>query len=134
MKLLIVEDENKTADYVRQGLMEAGFVVDLARNGLDGHHMAMTDAYDLIILDVMLPDIDGRRILQAVRAAGNQVTILFLTARDDVDDRVQGLELGADDYLVKPFVFAELLRSEEHTSELQSRGHLVCRLLLVNKN
>src|SRR5690625_6747352 len=110
MKLLIVEDENKTADYVRQGLMEAGFVVDLARNGLDGHHMAMTDAYDLIILDVMLPDIDGRRILQAVRAAGNQVPILFLTARDDVDDRVQG-------------------RSEEHTSELQSRGHLVCRLL-----
>lgn len=109
MKLLIVEDENKTADYVRQGLMEAGFVVDLARNGLDGHHMAMTDAYDLIILDVMLPDIDGRRILQAVRAAGNQVPILFLTARDDVDDRVQGLELGADDYLVKPFVFAELL-------------------------
>lgn len=109
MKLLIVEDENKTADYVRQGLMEAGFVVDLARNGLDGHHMAMTDAYDLIILDVMLPDIDGRRILQAVRAAGNQVPILFLTARDDVDDRAQGLELGADDYLVKPFVFAELL-------------------------
>src|SRR5690625_6301037 len=89
--------------------MEAGFVVDLARNGLDGHHMAMTDAYDLIILDVMLPDIDGRRILQAVRAAGNQVPILFLTARDDVDDRVQGLELGGDDYLVKQFGFAELL-------------------------
>lgn len=109
MKLLIVEDEHKTADYVRQGLMEAGFVVDLARTGLDGHHMAMTDAYDLIILDVMLPDIDGRRILQAVRAAGNQVPVLFLTARNAVDDRVQGLELGADDYLVKPFAFAELL-------------------------
>src|SRR5690625_7440823 len=89
--------------------MEAGFVVDLARNGLDGHHMAMTDAYDLIILDVMLPDIAGRRILQAVRAAGNQVPILFLTARGDVYDRVQGLVLGADDYLVKPFVFAEML-------------------------
>lgn len=109
MKLLVVEDENKTADYVRQGLMEAGFVVDLARTGLDGHHMAMTEAYDLIILDVMLPDIDGWRILQAVRAAGNQVPVLFLTARSNVDDRVQGLELGADDYLVKPFVFAELL-------------------------
>lgn len=109
MKLLVVEDENKTADYVRQGLMEAGFVVDLARNGLDGHHMAMTEAYDLIILDVMLPDIDGRRILQSVRATGNQVPVLFLTARNDVDDRVQGLELGADDYLVKPFAFAELL-------------------------
>lgn len=109
MKLLVVEDENKTADYVRQGLMEAGFVVDLARNGLDGHHMAMTEAYDLIMLDVMLPDIDGRRILQSVRAAGNQVPVLFLTARGNVDDRVQGLELGADDYLIKPFVFAELL-------------------------
>jgi len=109
MKLLVVEDENKTADYVRQGLMEAGFVVDLARNGLDGHHMAMTETYDLIILDVMLPDLDGRRILQSVRAAGNQVSVLFLTARNDVDDRVQGLELGADDYLVKPFAFAELL-------------------------
>ena len=109
MKLLVVEDENKTADYVRQGLVEAGFVVDLARTGLDGHHMAMTEAYDLIILDVMLPDIDGWRILQAVRAAGNQVPVLFLTARSNVDDRVQGLELGADDYLVKPFVFAELL-------------------------
>lgn len=109
MKLLVVDDENKTADYVRQGLMEAGFVVDLARTGLDGHHMAMTEAYDLIILDVMLPDIDGWRILQSVRAAGNQVPVLFLTARSNVDDRVQGLELGADDYLVKPFVFAELL-------------------------
>ena len=109
MKLLVVEDENKTADYVRQGLMEAGFVVDLARTGLDGHHMAMTEAYDLIILDVMLADIDGWRILQAVRTAGNQVPVLFLTARNNVDDRVQGLELGADDYLVKPFVFAELL-------------------------
>src|SRR5690625_869955 len=97
MKLLVVEDESKTADYVRQGLMEAGFVVDLARTGLDGHHMAMTEAYDLIILDVMLPDIDGWRILQAVRVAGNQVPVLFLTARSNVDDRVQGLELGADE-------------------------------------
>lgn len=109
MKLLVVEDENKTADYVRQGLVEAGFVVDVARTGLDGRHMAMTEVYDLIILDVMLPDIDGWRILQAVRAAGNQVPVLFLTARSNVEDRVQGLELGADDYLVKPFVFAELL-------------------------
>ncbi|AMN48086.1 transcriptional regulator [Steroidobacter denitrificans] len=120
MKLLVVEDENKTADYVRQGLVEAGFVVDLARTGLDGHHMAMTEAYDLIILDVMLPDIDGWRILQAVRATGNQVPVLFLTARSNVDDRVQGLELGADDYLVKPFVFAELLA---RVRTLLRRGH-----------
>lgn len=109
MKLLVVEDESKTADYLRQGLMEAGFVVDLARNGLDGHHLAISEPYDLIILDVMLPDVDGWRILQALRNAGKQVPVLFLTARDSVADRVKGLELGADDYLVKPFAFSELL-------------------------
>lgn len=109
MKILIVEDEIKIGDYLHQGLTEAGFVVDLTRNGLDGHHLAMTDSYDLIILDVMLPDVDGWRILQSLRDAGKQVPVLFLTARDSVDDRVKGLELGADDYLVKPFAFAELL-------------------------
>lgn len=109
MKLLVVEDEAKTADYLRQGLMEAGFVVDLARSGLDGHHLAMTETYDLIILDVMLPDVNGLRILQALREARQQVPVLFLTARDTVADRVKGLELGADDYLIKPFAFTELL-------------------------
>jgi len=109
MKLLIVEDENKIGDYLQQGLSEAGFVVDLARNGLDGHHLAMTEVYDLLILDIMLPDIDGWKVLQALRDAGRHMPVLFLTARDSVDDRVKGLELGADDYLVKPFAFAELL-------------------------
>lgn len=109
MKILIVEDEAKISDYLRQGLSEAGFVVDHARNGLDGNHLAMTEHYDLLILDVMLPDVDGWRILESVREAGKQVPVLFLTARDSVDDRVKGLELGADDYLVKPFAFAELL-------------------------
>jgi len=109
MKLLIVEDESKIGDYLKQGLTEAGFVVDLARNGLDGHHLAMSGGYDVIILDVMLPDIDGWRILKSLREAENSVPVLFLTARDNVDDRVKGLELGADDYLVKPFAFAELL-------------------------
>lgn len=94
MKLLVVEDENKTADYVRQGLMEAGFVVDLARNGLDGHHLAMSETYDLVVLDVMLPDVDGWRIVRSLRDAGKQVPVLFLTARGSVDDRVKGLELG----------------------------------------
>ncbi len=84
-------------------------MVDLARSGLDGQHLAMTGSYDLLILDVMLPDIDGWRILPSLREAGNKVIGLFLTARDSVDDRVKGLELGADDYLVKPFAFAELL-------------------------
>ncbi|MYN13075.1 heavy metal response regulator transcription factor [Pusillimonas sp. TS35] len=109
MKLLVVEDETKTGDYIHQGLVEAGFVVDLARTGLDGHHLALTGAYDLIILDVMLPDVDGWRIVQALRAARQHVPVLFLTARDSVEDRVKGLELGADDYLVKPFAFSELL-------------------------
>jgi two-component system copper resistance phosphate regulon response regulator CusR len=109
VKLLVVEDESKTADYLRQGLMEAGFVVDLARTGLDGHHLAMTETYDLIVLDVMLPDVDGWRIMRSLREAGKQTPVLFLTARDSVEDRVKGLELGADDYLVKPFAFAELL-------------------------
>lgn len=109
MKLLIVEDESKIGDYLRQGLTEAGFVVDLARNGLDGHHLAMTEDYNLLILDVMLPDIDGWVILKSLREADRNVPVLFLTARDNIDDRVKGLELGADDYLVKPFAFAELL-------------------------
>jgi len=109
MKILIVEDEAKTSEYLQQGLTEAGFVVDLARNGIDGHHLAMTESYDLIILDVMLPDIDGWRILEALRWAGKKMPLLFLTARDSVQDRVRGLDLGADDYLVKPFAFAELL-------------------------
>lgn len=109
MRILIVEDETKIGDYLKQGLSEAGFRVDLARSGLDGHHLAMTESFDLIILDVMLPDVDGWKICQSIRAARNQTPILFLTARDQVADRVKGLELGADDYLVKPFAFAELL-------------------------
>lgn len=109
MKLLIIEDESKIGDYLQQGLTEAGFVVDLARNGLDGHHLAMTELYDLIILDIMLPDIDGWRILKSLREAERNIPVLFLTARDSVEDRVKGLEVGADDYLVKPFAFAELL-------------------------
>ncbi len=109
MKILVVEDEVKTGDYLKQGLVEAGFVVDLARNGVDGLHFALTDAYDLAILDVMLPGIDGWKVLQGIRKAGKDIPALFLTARDQIEDRVKGLELGADDYLVKPFAFAELL-------------------------
>ncbi|MCC4115488.1 heavy metal response regulator transcription factor [Aromatoleum toluclasticum] len=109
MKILIVEDEIKTGDYLRQGLVEAGFVVDLARDGMDGLHLALTGDYDLVILDVMLPGLDGWSVLQTVRRAGREMPVLFLTARDQVEDRVRGLELGADDYLVKPFAFSELL-------------------------
>ena len=109
MKLLIVEDQVKTGQYLRQGLSEAGFTTELAADGITGQHLALTGDYSLLILDVMLPGRDGWQILQAVRSAGLSIPVLFLTARDAVDDRVHGLELGADDYLVKPFAFSELL-------------------------
>ncbi len=109
MKLLIVEDQVKTGQYLRQGLSEAGFTTELAADGITGQHLALTGDYSLLILDVMLPGRDGWQILQAVRSAGLDIPVLFLTARDAVEDRVHGLELGADDYLVKPFAFSELL-------------------------
>jgi two-component system copper resistance phosphate regulon response regulator CusR len=109
MRILVVEDEPKTGSYLKQGLSEASFVVDLVRDGNDGLHAAMTAEYDLIVLDVMLPGRDGWSVLRALRESGNNTPVLFLTARDQVDDRVKGLELGADDYLVKPFAFSELL-------------------------
>ena len=109
MKILIAEDEPKTGNYLRRGLSEAGYVVDLVDNGLDGLHLAMGGGYDLIILDVMLPGMDGWQVLRNLRSGGHETPVLFLTARDLVEDRVKGLELGADDYLVKPFSFSELL-------------------------
>lgn len=109
MKVLIVEDELKTGDFLRQGLTEAGFVADLARTGTDGLHLALTGDYDLLVLDVMLPGLNGWQLLESLRRSGNALPVLFLTARDQVEDRVKGLELGADDYLVKPFAFSEFL-------------------------
>jgi two-component system copper resistance phosphate regulon response regulator CusR len=109
MRILIVEDEQKTGDYLQQGLREAGFNPTLCRNGLDGHHLAMTETFDLLVLDVMLPDVDGLRIVKALRQASRPVPVLLLSALDTVDDRVRGLEAGADDYLIKPFAFTELL-------------------------
>ncbi len=109
MKILVVEDEPKTGNYLKQGLTEAGFVVDLARDGNDGLHLATTENYDMIVLDIMLPGRDGWSVLKSLRDVGDTVPVLFLTARDQVDDRVKGLESGADDYLVKPFAFSELL-------------------------
>ncbi|AOW12599.1 DNA-binding response regulator [Hydrogenophaga crassostreae] len=109
MNILIVEDEPKTGEYLRQGLREAGFTVDLANRGDDGLHLALEGQHDLVILDVMLPGLDGWQVLKRLRSMGREMPVLFLTARDQVEDRVHGLELGADDYLVKPFSFAELL-------------------------
>ncbi|MEB2653394.1 heavy metal response regulator transcription factor [Pseudomonas siliginis] len=109
MKLLIVEDQAKTGQYLRQGLTEAGFNTELVADGISGQQLALSGDYALLILDVMLPGRSGWQILQAVRSAGLETPVLFLTAKDAVEDRVHGLELGADDYLVKPFAFSELL-------------------------
>jgi two-component system, OmpR family, copper resistance phosphate regulon response regulator CusR len=109
VRILIVEDEPKIIAFLRKGFAENGFVVDVANQGDDGLHLARTVAYDLVILDVMLPKLDGWTILTALRQEGKLTPVLYLTARDSVDDRVKGLELGADDYLVKPFAFSELL-------------------------
>ncbi|SHH20478.1 heavy metal response regulator transcription factor [Massilia sp. CF038] len=108
MRILIVEDESKTADYLQKGLRESGYVVEVAGNGFDGRYMIEEFEFDLVILDVMLPGIDGWELLKLVRSKG-ATPVMFLTARDSVEDRVKGLELGADDYLVKPFSYAELL-------------------------
>ncbi|KKJ08832.1 heavy metal response regulator transcription factor [Burkholderia gladioli] len=108
MRILVVEDEPKTGAYLKKGLEESGMSVDLATDGADGLLLAEEEPYDVIVLDVMLPVLDGWVVLQRLRAS-KATPVLFLTARDDVEDRVRGLELGADDYLVKPFAFVELL-------------------------
>lgn len=132
MRILVVEDEKKTAAYLRKGLSEHGFVLDLADGGEIGLHLARTGNYDLVILDVMLPERDGWSVLEELRRAGKQTPVLFLTARDALDDRVKGLNLGADDYLVKPFAFSELLarvrsvlrRGPTREPEVLKRGDL----------
>lgn len=108
MRVLLVEDEAKTANFLAKGLGESGFSVDVALNGLDGRYLIEQQAYDLVILDVMLPGLNGWQLLKLIRQRG-ATPVLFLTAKDAIEDRVRGLELGADDYLVKPFAFAELL-------------------------
>lgn len=107
-RILIVEDEAKTREYLRKGLVESGFTVEVAVNGRDGLHLAVTEEFDLIVLDINLPELNGWQVLREIRKHG-QVPVLILTARGAVDERVQGLEAGADDYLAKPFAFAELL-------------------------
>ncbi len=109
MKILVIEDEIKTAKFLKKGLCEAGFVVDVANNGDDGLHLALEVDFDLIVLDVMLPGLDGWQVLMRLRQAKRPALVLVLTARDAVHERVRGLELGADDYMVKPFAFSELL-------------------------
>lgn len=111
MRILIVEDEKRLADFLVKGLHELGHITDVARDGIEGRRLALGGEYDLLILDVMLPGVDGFSILESVRRSGGdgaQVPVLMLTARDGIDDRVRGLESGADDYLIKPFAVSEL--------------------------
>jgi two-component system, OmpR family, copper resistance phosphate regulon response regulator CusR len=109
MRILVIEDKKKIGEYIKKGLSENGFNVDVAEDGDTGAHLACGERYDLIIMDVMLPYRDGWSIVKQMRAVGKETPVLFLTALDKVEDRVKGLELGGDDYLVKPFAFSELL-------------------------
>ncbi len=109
MRILIIEDEAKTAKFLKKGFGEAGFVVDVARDGLEGLHLAQEVEFDLVVLDVMLPGLDGWQVLARLRQTGRKAAVIILTARDAVHERVRGFELGADDYMVKPFAFSELL-------------------------
>jgi two-component system copper resistance phosphate regulon response regulator CusR len=121
MKVLIVEDEAKTVDYLYRGLSENNCIVDVARNGIDGRQMALQNSYDVVVLDVMLPGLDGFGVLRELRVA-KQVPVIMLTARDSIEDRVRGLHDGADDYLIKPFSFLELLARLQALTR-RSRAH-----------
>lgn len=109
MRILVVEDEEKVLRFIRKGFKEHGFCVDTATEGREGFFLATSEQYDCIILDIMLPNLNGYEVLAHIRGKGKKTPVLFLTAKDTVDDRVKGLEAGADDYLVKPFAFSELL-------------------------
>ena len=133
MKILIIEDEQRLARLLKQGLEEQGFVVDLAYDGSDGQFQAEQYPYDAILLDLMLPEVDGLAILKGLREKGNDVPVLIITARGDVEDRIKGLNFGADDYLAKPFNLDELIarlralirRSRGQSSPLITVGDLV---------
>ena len=130
MRILVVEDEHKLADYLKKGLSEHGYVVDICRDGQDGMHAATEGYYDLVVLDFMLPGMDGFAVLNALRKS-KDTPVLMLTARDKVEDRVRGLEGGADDYLVKPFAFSELL-ARIHALLRRGRVHELTTLTLAD--
>lgn len=129
MRILIVEDEAKIRASTKRALVEEGFNVVEAEEGETGLHLAATEEFDLIILDVMLPLRDGWSVVKALREKGKQVPVLFLSARDDVPDRVKGLELGGDDYLVKPFAFSELLARVRSCAGRRRGRRISCALM-----
>lgn len=121
MRVLVVEDQERIASFIEKGLKEQGFVVDLTRDGDDGYALATTEPYDAIVLDIMLPGRDGLSILKNLRKKGNNVPVLLLTARSELDERLEGLNLGADDYMTKPFYIEELI-ARLHTIVRRSAG------------
>lgn len=130
MRLLLVEDDIKLASFIRDGLKQEGFAVDHAANGEDGLHLAFTEPYDLAIIDIMLPKVDGLTLIEELRGNNIDMPVLILSARRSVDDRIQGLKAGSDDYLVKPFAFSELLARVQalirRASRVVSPGKLEC--------
>lgn len=123
MRILVVEDEQKTANYLKKGLSEQGYTVDMAITCEDGLHQARTEQYDLVILDVMLPDQNGWAVVTQLRQDQNPLPVIFVSARDTAQDRIYGLELGADDYLIKPFAFSELLLRIRNILRRQPQRH-----------
>ena len=128
MRILVIEDERKIAQFIRRGLKEEGYAVDVASDGEEGHFLSTTNDYDIIILDLMLPKMDGMILCKKLREEKNPVSIIMLTAKDEVEDKIRGLDTGADDYLTKPFAFEELLariraalrkKDKTHTTKLQ---------------
>ena len=133
MRILLVEDDAHTAGFISKGLREDGHAVDNADNGRDGLFLATTEAYDAVILDRMLPALDGLTVLQTLRGAGNATPVLLLTALGDVDHRVEGLRAGADDYLVKPFAYSELsARLDSIARRVQASGGKPTRLRVAD--
>lgn len=128
MKVLLIEDDHTLADYVAKGLRESGHAVDVCRDGRDGLYAAAEQVHDVLVLDRMLPGVDGIAILQAMRAAGNFTPVLILTALGETDDRVEGLRKGADDYLSKPFSLQELLARVDALGRRQAHGQPIDRL------
>ncbi len=128
MKILIIEDDKEAAQYLAKGLREQGYVVDHAASGKDGLFLGASEAYDAMIIDRMVPEIDGVTIIQTLRASGNQTPILILTALDKVEERVKGLKSGADDYLVKPYSFTELLARLEAITRRKPANAAVTKL------
>jgi len=131
MRILVIEDDKDVSSYLSKGLKESGFVVDTCDNGKSGLHMATNESYDLLLVDRMMPEMDGLSVIKMLRAGGSKVPVLVLSALGEVDDRVQGLRAGGDDYLVKPFSFSELLARIEALTRRSSQQQEVVTALKV---